>query len=243
MASIYTDSKGRKQIRWYFGDGRRGAIRIGRLSDDNAEYVKTRVVELLDCLKAGRQQVFGSELKAWLDRLPERLYGKLVASGLVGERRRMNRSELIENGRRVNKAGNVKADTPFQIRQIEALYQLSMMGPRKIGVYFLVRRGVVVYVGKSSDIECRVRIHQELSAAREDDTSTKVARARKLFDSAYWFECRVDELDYQERYWINELLPEYNIDQATNRLRRAIDAGNLDIADEIKEGLLRVARS
>ena len=62
-------------------------------------------------------------------------------------------------------------------------------------VYFLVRAGAVVYVGKSKCVEKRVQQHRV---------------ARKVFDAVYVLPCALEDVDYLEAGLIIRMRPELN---------------------------------
>ena len=80
---------------------------------------------------------------------------------------------------------------------------LSIAGIKKIkppeetcGIYFLIKEGSVVYIGKSWNVYERVTEH---------------VRRGVDFQDAYFVITPVDELDAVERGYIEEYKPEYNI--------------------------------
>jgi len=74
---------------------------------------------------------------------------------------------------------------------------LSNINENTIGVYFLTHKDTVVYVGQSIDILNRIQQHR-----RSDD---------KIFDSFYYDECSIDELDLIEKDFIESYKPPFNI--------------------------------
>ena len=74
---------------------------------------------------------------------------------------------------------------------------LSDISENTIGVYFLTHKDTVVYVGQSIDILNRIQQHR-----RSDD---------KIFDSFYYDECSIDELDLIEKDFIESYKPPFNI--------------------------------
>jgi excinuclease UvrABC nuclease subunit len=65
---------------------------------------------------------------------------------------------------------------------------------RRCGVYFLVKDDVVLYVGKSVNVDARIAQH----------------RLSKSFDSYTFIECSEADLDTVERGYIEELNPPLN---------------------------------
>jgi hypothetical protein len=72
------------------------------------------------------------------------------------------------------------------------------------GIYFLIKDGVVIYVGQAMNIAARIGVHA----------------ATKDFDSWHWIACKRSELDAMERAYINALLPDLNRDTLTNHVRK-----------------------
>jgi hypothetical protein len=74
-----------------------------------------------------------------------------------------------------------------------------------VGVYFLVKGGQVVYVGQSRCVAGRIATHH--------------ANTSRPFDSWSWLPCDKSQLDTLERLYITALVPEYNCDPITKKLR------------------------
>ncbi len=70
---------------------------------------------------------------------------------------------------------------------------------KKVGVYFLIRAGKVIYVGQSRDIDTRLLAH---------------ARTRR-FNAWHWIACKRADLNPLERHYLNTLMPPGNKDAAT----------------------------
>lgn len=68
--------------------------------------------------------------------------------------------------------------------------------PRGIGIYFLIKDGVIVYIGQSKKVFSRIEAHR-------DDP-------KKDFDTACYFECKEEELDAFEVSLIRAFWPKYN---------------------------------
>lgn len=76
--------------------------------------------------------------------------------------------------------------------------------PRYVGVYLLIRRGEIVYVGQSTDIEARVAAHRVLP-------KKPTLRRRALrFDRALWFALHDHDLGLYEGALIRALRPRFN---------------------------------
>jgi len=86
----------------------------------------------------------------------------------------------------------------FSCEEVLALPR-SEIGYANTGVYFLFKKDKVVYVGQS------IKLHQR---ALEHKTQK---RNKKDFDSYSWVNCKIEELDTLERYYIDLLKPPLNI--------------------------------
>jgi len=86
---------------------------------------------------------------------------------------------------------------------------VSLMKAVRRGVYFLVRDMEVVYVGQTVAGLSRVFGHHK----------------DKLFDSAWFLPVRGNDETREalERQWINKLLPVYNKDAVTQRVRQRLE--------------------
>jgi hypothetical protein len=140
----------------------------------------------------GRRRVAG--------RLPsrdvaERILAKVlgeVAQGLPGVPR-FPEPELA----RPAPAPPPRATTPAELLEIAALLQEAHFGmERATGVYFLLRRGEIVYVGQSASV--RTRLGQHMAAVE--------------FDRALWIRFAPEQLDLAERCLIALLRPPLNKD-------------------------------
>ena len=69
--------------------------------------------------------------------------------------------------------------------------------PRIKGIYFLISKNEIVYVGQSCEILSRVETHRKQN--------------KKIFDSFSYFEYDFDNLDNIEAYFIFKLKPKYNV--------------------------------
>jgi len=93
---------------------------------------------------------------------------------------------------------------PAQLQSIPNLQQIPLSpDSRRQGIYFLCRNGKVVYVGQSVCVFARIGNHL----------------STKDFDSAYFVQVPVDDLDTTEWAYIDQLGPEYNSPDE-KRLRR-----------------------
>jgi len=73
------------------------------------------------------------------------------------------------------------------------------------GIYFLVREGVVVYVGQGICVLARIASHS--------------INPKRPFDSWTWLPCERSQLDALERAYITALVPAYNDDWESKMLR------------------------
>lgn len=79
----------------------------------------------------------------------------------------------------------------------------------KAGIYFLIKAGVIVYVGKSVHVPSRVMSHLK----------------DKSFDAWFWTPCKKNHLDRLERTYIEALTPVLNKDALTLRKLRKSSGG------------------
>ena len=73
------------------------------------------------------------------------------------------------------------------------------------GIYFLLKKGAVVYVGRALRVTQRIGWHI----------------GTKDFDAWHWVPCAERHLDRTERAYINALMPPLNLDPITQRIRKA----------------------
>jgi integrase len=83
MASIGRDPNGRKRILFVAEDGRRRTVRLGRITMKQAAAFKVKLENLIGGRYAGR---LDDETARWIADLPDDIYAKLAAVGLVGPR-------------------------------------------------------------------------------------------------------------------------------------------------------------
>jgi len=84
------------------------------------------------------------------------------------------------------------------------------------GVYALLKKGVVVYVGKSKQPMVRLSTHfrnrgKELARTWNPDAGPAVNGRGIGFDGAWFVPCMLGQLDIIEGYLIRKYLPKYNI--------------------------------
>ncbi len=83
MASISNDPNGRRRIQFVAGDGTRKTLRLGDLTQKQAEALKVKVEALVG---RGISGAIDDEVSRWLASRDDATYAKLVAVGLVPER-------------------------------------------------------------------------------------------------------------------------------------------------------------
>lgn len=88
---------------------------------------------------------------------------------------------------------------------------ISDLPEKIVGIYFLLRGGVCVYVGQSVDV--LTRIHNHVG----DATFGVLGNEPKLFDSVSYFRCSCEDLDRLEARFIASLKPEYNVNPGSTR--------------------------
>lgn len=83
MASIIKDPNGRKRIQFEAGDGKRKAIRLGKVSMKQAEAFKAKLEAIVGQSITG---VADDEVSRWMANLDPKTYNRLAAVGLVERR-------------------------------------------------------------------------------------------------------------------------------------------------------------
>ena len=81
MASITRDKNGHRRIQFVASDGKRPAIRLGKVSLKQAEYVKVHIEQLVGALITGH--AVADETARWVAQVDQRLADKLNRVGLV----------------------------------------------------------------------------------------------------------------------------------------------------------------
>ena len=81
MASVSTDPSGNRRILFVAGDGKRKAIRLGRVTAKQANEIKLKVESILAASLSGLP--LDGETAAWIGRVGDDLAAKLAAAGLV----------------------------------------------------------------------------------------------------------------------------------------------------------------
>jgi Phage integrase SAM-like domain len=110
MASISKDSKGHRRILFVNAEGKRKAIRLGKVSQESALGVKFHVEKLLEA--SFTQQALSNRTAAWVGDLESSLYDKLAAAGLLPKRAEQEQTTLagyLESY--ISKRTDVKAST------------------------------------------------------------------------------------------------------------------------------------
>lgn len=85
-----------------------------------------------------------------------------------------------------------KSDMKYKAPGIEHLDLIPIV--KTPGVYFLISKGDVVYVGQSKNVHVRINRHV----------------VDKVFDVALYLPVAAPDLDRVEAHWINKLKPKYN---------------------------------
>lgn len=81
------------------------------------------------------------------------------------------------------------------------------------GVYILVAKGVVIYVGKSKSMLARVNTHRKkwVDKRKGNKLADFIPIPGLLFDEIHIRPCRLDEIDALERQMIDRYKPKYNV--------------------------------
>ncbi len=115
MASIYQEANGSRRIGFTNLEGERKSIRLGMMNAKTADTFCKRVEELLGNQAANHSN--DAELSTWLRDLPEIMYGRLAATGLVPPREALKVLTLGELIERFEESSIVKPGTLTTYRQ------------------------------------------------------------------------------------------------------------------------------
>lgn len=102
----------------------------------------------------------------------------------------------------------------------EGFYDVSEL--LECGVYILLRRGVVVYVGQSKVMLNRVYTHRAKEAPHWFKSQTKI-----VFDEVWVKPCSVEELDTLERAMIVKYQPLRNVHHKNTKQRVPMPLANI----------------
>lgn len=117
MASIVRDPNGRKRILFFNADGNRKAIRLGKMSQRQADAIKMRVEQLVSAQVSGTAP--DDETTRWVKDRDETLREKLAAAGLIDAPKRAALGPFIADYIAQRKP-LVKPGTLLSDRQTEA---------------------------------------------------------------------------------------------------------------------------
>jgi excinuclease UvrABC nuclease subunit len=81
---------------------------------------------------------------------------------------------------------------------------------KMIGIYFLIYKNEVVYVGASIHVFRRISTHK----------GKNLDRIKKEFDHYCYLKCKEEELLYLEKVFIDFYKPLYNINKGGYRIRK-----------------------
>ena len=119
MASLSRDKNGSKRIQWIGPDGKRRAIRLGKVNVKAAEAFLARVERLIAARATGTS--IDGQTAQWLSELPEAIYAKLVQQGLAAPRESTETATLGSLLAEYFETASVKASTETRYRQTERL--------------------------------------------------------------------------------------------------------------------------
>lgn len=138
--------------------------------------------------------------------LPDNLYVQKRAKGdyfsyrrpITGQSKSLgyDRTAAIEAAERLNRDVTDEHFVPAGLLSHQEIVDQSYPFGGYPGVYFLVSKGQVMYVGKSSDVEFRLGQHR--------------ARRQIEFDAVFIVPCRLGELSRLEARYIRMLKPPMN---------------------------------
>ncbi len=169
MASVVNDPGGRRRILFVDPNGKRPAIRLGKMSERDANSIARHVEALVTAKRSG--QPIRPQTAAWLAEIGADLYEKLAAVGLVVSRESKPKTTL----------------GPFLAEYVAGRANLKPNTKRN---YDATRKHLIDYFGEGrplDDISCgdaddwREALRKRLSAAT---VSREVKRARQFFRAA-----------------------------------------------------------
>lgn len=108
----------------------------------------------------------------------------------------------------------------MKVGDIENIKQLT--GNELMGIYFLMNKGVVIYVGQSHNIKQRMLQHYK----------------EKIFDAIFYFECDESQLTELEAKYIDEFNPSYNKTHVFKKVLYQIRKQNKPNKNQQKDSLL-----
>lgn len=108
MASINTETNGHRRIQFVAPDGKRPTIRLGNVTERQAEAIRIKVEELLAASITGHAP--SEEVSHWVARLPEKLADRLASVGLIQRRRQGVLGDFVD-GFIADRLATVKAST------------------------------------------------------------------------------------------------------------------------------------
>jgi integrase len=116
MASVISDSNGRKRIQFVASDGSRRTIRLGKATIRQAETIKGKI-EQLALTATGVTSIVDDETAKWLTGLDSNMYDKLAGVGLVSQRETVELGAFIKAY--IDERHDVKDSTKEKYQQTE----------------------------------------------------------------------------------------------------------------------------
>ncbi len=92
MASITKQSNGYREVQFVGNDGKRRTIRLGKVDQKTAELVRVRIEELSSVRITG--EAASTSTSQWLRSISDKLYDRLVRTGLSSPRSNLNQQHL-----------------------------------------------------------------------------------------------------------------------------------------------------
>ncbi len=117
MASISIDPNGRRRIQFVGADGKRRAIRLGKVSQRYAEAVKVKVEDLVAASITGH--VPADETSRWLAGLSDKMTEKLARVGLTHRRQSTKLQEWLDRYLD-DREGELKPESARKLRQTKS---------------------------------------------------------------------------------------------------------------------------
>ncbi|MFA8021121.1 site-specific integrase, partial [Bremerella cremea] len=182
MASISKEPNGRRRILFIAPDGKRKTIRLGKISQRNAESFKVRVEQLVTA--ATLQTGIGRETALWVAQLDNPTHEKLARAGLVEPRENQDLTLQGHIDAYLKRRTEVKPRTVISWKQArESL--LAYFGPK--------RKLSTITVADAKDWERWLATPPARGNLKDDETKTglaintirkRVANAKLFFEDA-----------------------------------------------------------
>lgn len=126
-----------------------------------------------------------------------------------------SRKDAIKEAAEANAALGLSNEAPRPVLSAAEIARAAVPARPVCGVYFLLRKERIVYVGQSTNVYARLGCHASTGG--------------KEFDAQHVIECELGELNWLEALYIVKFRPEYNRDVPditgiSPRMAQAVDS-------------------